>query len=86
MLFGALSYGTPSDGINVSNIPNGLAQNQVLLTGTTPFAPTYQTLNASYITESTNLHYPSPRAIADAKTAISVTDSAEIDLSVRVVM
>ena len=39
--------------------PNGSVQNQVLLTGSTSFSPTYQTLNTSYITENTNLYHKS---------------------------
>ena len=75
------SYTIPNTTITPDMHTNGTAQNQVLLTGVTPFAPTYQTLNTSYITESTNLYYTSARAITDAKTAISPTDSAEIDFT-----
>ena len=53
---------------------NGTAQNQVWITGVSPFSPSYQLLNTSYITESGNLYYTNARARA----SISTTNTTQI--------
>lgn len=58
--------------ISNTKLINGTAQNQVLLTGISPFSPTYQTLDTSFITENTNLYY------TDSRSRLAVSGTAPI--------
>jgi hypothetical protein len=53
---------------NLSNLPNGTAQYQVIMTGATPFNPSYQSLTTTFITQGTNKYL----------NALSTTNTTEI--------
>ena len=58
--------------ITPAKFSNGTAQYQTLITGATPFSPTYQTLNTSLVSENSQfLYYTTARAQTDARTAIT---------------